>query len=440
MTTRGGARRLGERELSTGARDARRSGPLPRADAARPRYTTLLDFAGDSVVAAVVRRAGADDSIELLGIGRRVLDPVPHPPHELPGGESLVQRCEQAISEAEDSAQVIPRQAVLSVRGELVHGALETAEAVRPNPAAPVVEEEVRDLVDDLTNGVAPEARARLRHGGVVGWNAAPLSPAIIETHLDSRRVPTAVGLTGESLHLAVFLGWVPQALHDALHDLAQQLDLEVQAVSAGGAASGRGAALASGDLSEATVVDIAGASTDIAVLRHRTVQRTRGFASGTASWTRRIATQLGCTIDEALRLRRAAAAGTLRGPRVQQQRRLAAEDLAIWVAALEVAFTDLSEPAPLPAQIVLAGDALALPEVRVRLLRHQWPPTVRFDRRPNARVPRGLAAGRVRDQGHRLSLPQEAGIVGLAAQTGDAPMLFQSLKGTAATPAAATP
>ncbi|MAG36363.1 MAG: hypothetical protein CL878_08980 [Dehalococcoidia bacterium] len=395
-----------------------------------------MDFGSDSVVAGIVRRTSREQ-VTILGVGRRLLDPVPHLPYALPGGSTLLERSEQAIREAEDVAGEIPQRTIVSLRGELVWGTLETVETTRREPEEPVTEDELAALTDDATARVAPKSRARLRHDGPVGWDAVPLSPVLAESRLDGRRVPSAIGRAGEVLSVALFLGWSPQSLRQTVLDYAEQLDLDVQALYVGAYAAGTGGAILTGGLLEGTIIDVAGSSTEIAIVRRGSVARTRSFALGTAAWTRRVAYHLGCTIDEALRLRRAAAAGSLRGERVRVLRTLAGEDLDMWLAAAEVALTDLSEDSPLPSHVVLTGDTTALPAVRSTLINHQWPATVRFERTISIRVPRNLPSGPVRDLGRSLRVPQDAGLVGLAVQAAAPTGIRLPPAGTTETPAA---
>lgn len=378
--------------------------------------TTLLDFGSDSVVAAVAQRTSREQ-VSILGLGRRLLDPVPHPTYALPGGPTLLERSEQAIRDAEDAAGEVPQRTIVSVRGELVWGALETLEVARVEPEKPVSEGELAKLTDELTSRAAPEARAHLRHNGPVGWDAGSLEPVLVESRLDGRPVRSPIGRVGKALSLAVFLGWSPQTLRQEVIDFSEQLDLDVQGLYVGAHAAGTGAALLAGGLLEGIVIDVAGSSTEVAVVHRGNVIRTRSFALGAASWTRRAAKHLGCTIDDALRMRRAGAAGSLRGERVRLLRRLASEDVEIWLAAAEVALTDLSEVSPLPSHLVLTGDTTALMSVRSALINHQWPGTVRFERRISLRVPRNLPSGPIQDHTRSLRVPQDAGLIGLAAR-----------------------
>ena len=377
-------------------------------------HYTVLDIGTEFVKALVVKRE--EDKGIVIGAAR-----VRQQLTDMQGGavadiQSVINNCDQALTEAEDMCEVVPGQAVMGIAGEQVRGFSTTVTMPRPHPQARITQADVASALQAVQRRALKEAVRQMSHElGVSEVNVKLVHSTITGCRIDGYPVTNPVDFQGNVVEVTVFNTFAPLHHIGALQTVAGELDLEVVATVAEPYALARGCNTEDIEERGAVFVDVGGGTTDVALVRNGGIESTRMFALGGRSFTKRLAGELQMSMGEAERYKVSHGDGHL----ASEQRALAHQALTptAEVLAQGVALTleELAGGATLPATICLAGGGAALPEVAEQLSGVDWTESLPMPHAPSVRVLGPRDVSRIFDSTGLLVGTQDVTPMGLA-------------------------
>src|SRR5450759_246669 len=226
---------------------------------------------------------------------------------------AVVDNCAVALQEAEEMAGFRPTQVVIGIAGELVKGFTTTLTQERKKPEQPISDAELVKLIDSVQRQALHEAERSITwETGLPHVDVRLVHSAVVGASIDGYGLTNPVGFQGRHVTIGIFNAFAPLVHLGALQSVAAQLDLELLEIVAEPYAVARVLASEQVQQAGAIFIDIGGGTTDVALVRHGGIETTRMFALGGRSFTKRIAAEMGLSMEEAERLKVAHSEGKL--------------------------------------------------------------------------------------------------------------------------------
>jgi cell division protein FtsA len=334
--------------------------------------------------------------------------------------DAVVANCARALGEARGMAGLEATSAVIGIAGELVKGTTSNGAVRRDDPHAPMTEEELQRIVEQVQVEALADAERRIAwESGVERLDVRLVHAAVVELKIDGYPVSNPIGFTGAQLELAVFNAFAPMVHLGALQSVASQLGLQLLGVIAEPYAVAT--CLDPGELGDAgaVFVDIGGGTTDVALVRHGGISGTKMLALGGRAFTKGLAERFALSFSRAEALKLAAGEeGEL--PEQVDRAMLAealAEDAAVWLGGVELMISDLAEGELLPGRVYLCGGGAELPQIATALDGDEWWHRLPFARKPQVRPLSPADVVGLQDASGQLATRQDVTPMALAHQ-----------------------
>lgn len=296
----------------------------------------------------------------------------------------VAKNCEKAIEQAATQAQFLPEKAIVGIAGELVKGATTSIKMNRTKPQTQIQLTELQDIVNQVQAEAFRQARTQLAaETGREEIDVQLVNAAIVSVMIDGYKVSNPMSYQGKELSVGVYNSFAPIVQLGALEAIVQELGLELLAVTAEPYAVARCLDEESTDFA-AIFIDIGGGTTDVAVVRNGGVEGTKMFAIGGRAFTKRVAAVLGESFSKGEEAKIAYSAGTLEPEKTELVRHALANDIKVWLSALQITLDEFGETDLLPSKILLCGGGSNLPEVKQVLSTQDWVKGLPFARHPD--------------------------------------------------------
>jgi cell division protein FtsA len=334
--------------------------------------------------------------------------------------DAVVANCARALAEAQAMAGLRPSAGVIGIAGELVKGTTSTGLIRRDDPPAPMTEDELARIVEQVQAEALADAERRIAwESGVERLDVRLVHAAVVELKIDGYPVSNPIGFTGAQVELAVFNAFAPMVHLGALQSVANQLGLELLGVIAEPYAVAT--CLDPGELGDAgaVFVDVGGGTTDVALVRHGGIAGTKMLALGGRAFTRGLVERFALSFARAEALKVASGEeGDLPEPidRAALDAALS-EDAAVWLRGVELMIADLAAGELLPGRVYLCGGGAQLPQLVAVLNGDGWWRHLPFARQPQVRALAPADVAGVRDASGRLTTRQDVTPMALAHQ-----------------------
>ena len=334
--------------------------------------------------------------------------------------DAVVANCARALGDAQTMAGLRPTSAVIGIAGELVKGTTSNGAVRREDPRAPMSEEELQRIVEQVQVEALADAERRIAwESGVERLDVRLVHAAVVELKIDGYPVSNPIGFTGAQLELAVFNAFAPMVHLGALQSVASQLGLQLLGVIAEPYAVAT--CLDPGELGDAgaVFVDIGGGTTDVALVRHGGIAGTKMLALGGRAFTKGLAERFALSFARAEALKLAAGAAGELPEQVDRTTLTEAlgEDAGVWLGGVELMIGDLAEGELLPGRVYLCGGGAELPQIAEALAGDEWWRRLPFARKPQVRplAPEDVVG--LQDASGQLSTRQDVTPMALAHQ-----------------------
>lgn len=346
-------------------------------------FVLALDVGTECVKALLAKIDG--DQIVVKGIGRK-----PQQPNDMHAGAiadiaNVVKNCEIAVSEAEAQANIQASKVVMGIAGELVKGVTHTIRYRRPQPDKVLDEAEMDFIIDKVQERALEKAQKQIAiETGNDNVEVKLVNSALVSIHIDGYKVSNPIGFQGRDVAIQIYTACAPMVHIGALERVAEELSLDLMAVSAEPFAVSR-SVIGNDSASHFTsiLIDVGGGTTDIAVVNDGGVEGTKMFGIGGRSFTKVISSEMNLGYSEAEKLKI-----SLNDTRLKQEIRddtMAAirKTLDVWLSGVSLALGEFDSVDQLPNQILLCGGGSSLVGMVESLANYTWPDDLPFTKQP---------------------------------------------------------
>ncbi len=386
-------------------------------------YLVALDIGTEYAKALIGQVRDNTDSagktyqvVEVIGVGRqrqRLTDMAGGAVTDIAG---VVENCDAALRRAEEMAEVVAKDAVLGIAGELVKGGTTSVSYRRARPDVKIDQAEMMDIIGRIQKQAYEEVRKQLMwETGKKELEVKLVNAAVVDVHIDGYRVTNPVGFQGKDVTIQIFNAFAPMVHLGALQTVAADLDLNLVNIAAEPFAVAKSVGADDSTEFSAIFIDIGGGTSDIAVVNNGGVEGTQMFAIGGRSFTKRIASSLGITFDSAEKLKLDHSAGKLDAKKEKEVSEALKNDAETWISGVELALGEFDNLEHLPNRILLCGGGSALPEIKEALTHENWYKGLPFTRKPTVDFVKPKEVNRVIDSTGELTSPQDITPMGLA-------------------------
>lgn len=288
--------------------------------------------------------------------------------------EAVVQHCHAALSQAEEMAGVVGKQAIVGMAGELVKGMSTAITVERQHPTEKLGLEEIEDVMERVQRLALNRVTERLTwEMGLPSVDVRLVNSAVVWIKIDGHLVSNPLGFQGRYLEISVFNAFAPLVHVGASETIARYLGLDLLSVIAEpyAVASCLDAPLSADQ--GGIFIDVGGGTTDVALVRNGGIEGTQSFALGGRAFTRRLAVDQGLTLEEAEAHKLRYARKELSTAAARDARRALDRDVTTWMDGVQLILEELAGDGQLPAHVYLCGGASQLPDIVERLKAFPW-------------------------------------------------------------------
>lgn len=350
-----------------------------------PLFLTL-DIGTDSVKALVCESQGTTAVIQGVGRSRQKNG-------DMGSGAvmdigSVIENCARAIEQAQNQAGNEARDCVIGIAGELVKGMTTHITYTRKEPSVKIDLSELKHIIHKVQWKSFEETRSQLSYE--TGYNEIEVklvNAAITDVRIDGYRVTNPIGFQGKEVSISIFNAFAPLVHYGALQTIAAELGLNLISVIAEPYAVSRCLEdFENGQTSQmnAIFVDIGGGTTDIAVVRNGTLEGTKMFTLGGRSFSKRLASTLNISLEEAEEIKRTYSSGRLEKHSEKIVREAMESDADVWRTGVTFTLSEFTGIESLPSRIFLCGGGSHLPEVKQVLEQAAWTASLPFTKTPS--------------------------------------------------------
>lgn len=358
-----------------------------RGAEAKLEHLVALDV-GTEFVKALIGRV-EPDGVKIIGVGRqrqRLSDMHSGAISDIAG---VVENCEAALEQAEDMAEISPRSAVMGLAGELVKGSNTTIHYQRPDAHKPIDMPELEAIMEQVRDRAAARSRAQLAwESGNTNLEIKLINSALTSVEIDGYKVTNPISFQGREVAIQLFTAFAPMVHIGALERVAEELDLELLALSAEPYAVARSVTRTDVDSSfSAIMIDVGGGTTDIAVVNDGGVEGTRMFGIGGRSFTNAIVQEFDIDFDRAEAMKLRYNQKPAADKEMQRVGEALGETLDVWLDGVQLALEEFDSLERLPSRILLCGGGASLERLQQRLSQTDWIGELPFTRSPRVKL-----------------------------------------------------
>lgn len=386
-----------------------KSGPTKRE-----RLFTVLDIGTEFVKTLVCEVQGKD--VVILGRGRRRQHQGEMESGTITDIAGVIERCHDAMREAERMAGATPQQLILGVAGELIKGATSRITYKRRDPSTKIHQEELKNIIHKVQWKAFEKVRSDLAFE--TGFNEIDVKlvhAAIVDTRIDGYKVSNPIGFQGRELTMSIFNAFSPLIHFGALQTICAELDRELMAIMAEPYAVGR--LLGGTELQgySGVFIDVGGGTTDLSVVVDGSVIDTKMFNLGGRAFTKRLAQHLNIAHDEAEEVKLAFSKKQLEQQSHKIVEKALSDDARVWLSGIFFSLQEVRDIDSLPPTLYLCGGASQLPLLKEVLEGPDWYQKLNFPRKPQVKylLPKNIS--HLKDQTGLLDSPADITPMALA-------------------------
>ncbi|MEA3273422.1 MAG: cell division FtsA domain-containing protein [Patescibacteria group bacterium] len=348
-------------------------------------YALALDI-GTEVVKALIFKIDDEEGKGIVeGTGKARQNP-----GDMAGGAvaditGVIETCEKAISIAENEAGVQPQQCIIGIAGELVKGATTNVCYERVKPKIKIDMPELKNIVQKIQWKAFDKIRQQLAwETGQSEIDVRLINASVVDVKIDGYRVTNPLEFQGKEVSISVFNAYAPMVHLGALQSIASELGLDLLSIVAEPYAVARCVGMEDAAEFSAIFIDVGGGTTDLAVVREGGIEGTKMFALGGRAFTKRIATELGLSFQEAERIKIKYSQNSVSLNIARRIEKILKSDCEVWLSGIELSLREFSSSDLLPSRILICGGGSKLLGIRRALEGRNWVKDLPFAKKPD--------------------------------------------------------
>lgn len=311
----------------------------------------------------------------------------------------VISNCEKALELAVEQAQVLPKQVVIGIAGELVKGTTTSVHYERSKPKTQIDLPELKEIITKIQRQAFDKARRVLAwETGHAEIDVRLVNAAIVDVKIDGYKVTNPLGFQGKDVEVGVFNAFAPIVHLGALQTIAEELELDLLSVAPEPYAVARAVVEEQSVEFSAIFIDLGGGTTDVAAVRAGGIEGTKMFAMGGRTFTKRIAEELGVSFIQAEEIKLQYADQSLPERKMKEIAEFLADDVTVWLDGLTIVLEEFGATDLLPSRILLCGGSSQLPDIYKVLNAKQWTKNLPFARKPVVQFIKPADLSRVTD------------------------------------------
>lgn len=380
----------------------------------RERLFTVLDIGTEFVKTLICEVQGKE--VHILGRAKRKQNPGEMESGTITDIAGVIERCHEAMRDAERMAGVTPQKLILGVAGELIKGATSRITYKRRDPSSKIHQEELKNIIHKVQWKAFEKVRSDLAYE--TGFNEIDVKlvhAAIVDTRIDGYKVSNPIGFQGREVTMSVFNAFSPLVHFGALQTICAELDRELMAIMAEPYAVGR--LLGGTELQgySGVFIDVGGGTTDLAIVVDGTVLDTKMFNLGGRAFTKRLAQHLNIAHEEADEVKLAFANKQLEHQSHKIVSKALSDDTDVWLSGVFFSLQEVSDIDSLPPTLYLCGGGSQLPLLKDALDDADWYKKLSFPRKPQVKylLPKNIS--HIKDETQLLNTPADITPMALA-------------------------
>ena len=346
-------------------------------------YIVGLDI-GTEFIKALIGRVNGDE-IEIIGVGRAHQELSDMQSGAVSDIASVVQNCDEALSQAEQAAGVSARTTVIGIAGELVKGTTTTVRCSRKSPSKPLDVTEMERIIKLVQDRALAKAKQQIAYE--MGGKPVELrlvNSALVTIEIDGYKVTNPIGFQGKDVVIQLYTAFAPMIHLGALEKIAEELDLDLLAVAAEPFAVARSVIGDNPNASmSAILMDVGGGTTDIAVVNDGGVQGTKMFGIGGRAYSRSVERDLNVEFVQAEQLKLGLSDGTTPKSKIAAVEKSLTKTADVWIRGVELALSEFTQLDHLPYRMLLCGGGSSLDVLVDTIQKSDWYSELPFTRKP---------------------------------------------------------
>ncbi|MBI5412218.1 hypothetical protein HZA43_03510 [Candidatus Peregrinibacteria bacterium] len=298
---------------------------------------------------------------------------------------SVANSAKRAILEAiVKIPRLVPQKFIMGVGGEFVRGITMVMEYKREEGKETKIDlSELQNIVHKLQWKAFGESRKALSEEmGYPEIDIKLIESAIVDIAIDGYKVSNPLGFQGKTIQLSIFNAFAPLVHFEALQAIVSEINLESLGIVSEPYALSRCLNEYSSEKS-VILIDVGGFSTDLTLLEKGVLSGTKIFSIGSHTITKRIATELNISLEEAEKIKLAYTSDKLEKKSKKWIEKIIVEDISVWLSGLILALSDFQQIKVLPSKILLCGGGAYLSEIKEALTQTKWYQKLPFYEKP---------------------------------------------------------
>ena len=336
-----------------------------------------LDIGTEYVKAVIAKQNDQKNGLDVIGVGRARQGANNMYAGAIADIPAVISVCERALSQAEKQSGTTSKLAVVGIAGELIKGNTSTVRYRRKSGNKPLTEQEMALIIKRVQERAGEQARKAIAdETNNPNVQVRLINSAIVSISIDGYKISNPIGFKGTDIVIQFYTAFAPLVHISAIEKVCAELSLDLLAVAVEPFAVCRACL---GDDVESgfsgIVMDIGGATTDIAVIDDGGVEGTKMFSIGGRSFTHQIAEVLDVDFETAEHYK-LAIKNPAKVPADLKERMMIAiqRNLAVWLSGVEITLEEFNLSDMLPNKILLCGGGAGLTELQDVLATTDWP------------------------------------------------------------------
>jgi cell division ATPase FtsA len=327
-----------------------------------------------------------EKSMKIIGYGLQPIEPGVVRAGNVVDIQNAAEAVGVAVRNATKHLEEDINDVIFGITGDLCLGLTTTVKSRRKSKE-PIAEKEIQELYNKTEEAAFMQAQNEFAQMmGNSDTELEVVTSTTVYANIDKKFVAHLKNAEGKTIYAAIFHAFSPAYHLDALKALAKGTGLSIQAVGSELYATTQYLKQSSKDNVDFVLVDIAGDTTNVAVVFGGGIVATKSLNIGKYHFTESVGNKMGLTQTEAARMLNAYIAGELSPSESSTVQTGLQKALEIWLEGIELLFSEFTGVKTFSSKIFLTGEGSDIPDVLSIVKEEPWTKGIPFKSPPEFR------------------------------------------------------